>query len=95
MGGFVFVFVTPDFVQDLVVGQHPTGVFHQMVEQTVFGRAKLNEFAFDPNFMTIKVNREAVVNDDFSGFFFTPGSTAAQDRADATGQFTWLKGLVM
>ncbi len=65
MGGFVFVFVTPDFVQDLVVGQHPTGVFHQMVEQTVFGRAKLNEFAFDPNFMTIKVNREAVVNDDF------------------------------
>ena len=55
------VLVSPDFCQDLVVGNHPAGVLDQVIEQTVLGWPQLDELAIHPHFAAVEVDLEAVV----------------------------------
>ena len=60
----VAIFVSPDLGKKLIVGHHPTGILHQVVQQPVFGRAQLDLLVLNPHLTPAEINFEPVIHLD-------------------------------
>ncbi len=70
------------------MGQNPAGILHQMIKQTVLSWSQLDQFAFNPNFMPAKVDRQAVIDHDLPAFLILAEVSASQNRTDPAGQLS-------
>ena len=90
--GFVTVFISPNFNEDLVMCEDETGVLNKMVQQAVFRGTEANEFVIYPNAAAVKVNFQPVVNLNKGTCAGFDGFGAAEDGTDAADQFSRAEG---
>src|SRR5699024_1768390 len=72
----------PDVVEDLLLGQHPVRVHHQIPQQFELGGGELNDLSLATNLVDVVVQLQVVEGDD--RIIVAGGSRTAQYRLDAS-----------